>query len=568
MLAITDSVLYEALPYALVAFALVLTYRYLKLIDLTFAASFVAGPAIAGSLLVQGGSFGPALLAALAVSAALACVTLSLMWALELDGLLAGLLTSFGGVAVALIFTQGTLSLHEITTPFDALKTIDYPLVDGTLPLHPSQIGVFLAVVLLLKIVVDRFLDSELGLAFRAMEDDRSRSFLLPSIGVSELRMLAIGVVSGNMLCAAAGMMVMLKEGQVTAGRGFDVLISIIAAYLLGIVLFERRASREGSILARWIARIAVFRPSTAAFLGLLFYFILLSLVARTDLPSSTSRLFMLGLIVASFVAGRWRDIVSRWTLAKGNRTYLVPPSAPFEAISVNISYPGYPNPARIVRDLNLQVPPHTVVQLRGPNGAGKSTLLKFLAGLLPGEGTVNVPSRNAARRRRVAGRRVFVGYVSQDAWLASSSTLTVQENLALFKAGPRARFWKNWKPAPAASTASAIAALVAKAGDVPAGQLSGGQRQVLNIAGLIVRPDPPDVILLDEPLTHLDEENAIACVELIERMAKEDRVIVIVQHDISAPITIHASSAQSALEQAVSTVIDIESLQSLSSGE
>jgi energy-coupling factor transporter ATP-binding protein EcfA2 len=67
----------------------------------------------------------------------------------------------------------------------------------------------------------------------------------------------------------------------------------------------------------------------------------------------------------------------------------------------------------------------------------------------------------------------------------------------------------------------------------MPARALSGGQRQAVAISAMVLRPHAPSVILFDEPLTHLDEANALACVELIEMLASRGHTMVIVQHDI-----------------------------------
>jgi putative ABC transport system permease protein len=322
MTPLLDGILFEALPYTLVALGVVLTFRYLRLIDLTFTASFVLGPAMAGALMLNGTPFALAILGGLGAVAVLAAVTIALMWLLELDGLLASLLTSFAGFSVALLFTQGTLSLHGVPTPLDALKEFDFPWVAGNIPLHPAQIGLFALLVILTKLAVDRYLGSELGLAFRAMEDERSRESLLPSIGISHWRMLLGGVVAGNVLCSVSGMLVMLKEGQVTATRGFDVFLAVIAAYLLGMVLFERRPMRveRGRRFGRLWRGIAVFKPTTAAVLGLLFYFGLLAAVARLDVPASVPRLIMIALIVVSFLVTRWPDIAARLDNNTGGR--------------------------------------------------------------------------------------------------------------------------------------------------------------------------------------------------------------------------------------------------------
>lgn len=560
MVGFVDNVLFEALPYALVAFGVVLTFRYLRLVDLTFAASFVLGPAAAGALMLGGAPFVLSILTGLALVAVLAAVTIGLMWLLELDGLLASLLTSFGGFSVALLFTQGTLSLHAINTPMDALKAFDFPWVIGNIPLHPSQIGLFALLLVLAKISLDRFLASELGLAFRAMEDERSRESLLASIGISHWRMLAGGLLFGNILCAIAGILVMFKEGQVTATRGFDVFLAVIAAYLFGTVLFERRLVRaDNGGRLDLLRAVAVCKPTTAAVLGLLFYFALLAGVSRLDVPASVPKLVMIGLVIASFLMTRWSDIASRLALSRMNRSTTVAPDAPFEATDVSVDYPGFPKPVSVIRNAHFRLGPSTATQIRGPNGSGKSTLLRFLSGRLDGKGHVIVPSVVNAQ---CVNREQMVGYISQDAQLGSCATLSVPENLALFNTNYAKSPWRRWKSPPESKLPKPVRSLLEAANGIPARFLSGGQRQVLGISAMIVREDAPRVVLFDEPLTHLDEPNAAACVELMERLLAEGRTLLVVQHDIEPGVVYGNSLARTRLAHLMKEAIDLSAIQ------
>jgi putative ABC transport system permease protein len=564
VLAFLDSVAYEALPYALVGLGIILTYRYLRLIDLTFAASFVVGPAVTGAMLVNNTPFIPALLVGIAVVLCLAAATLALMRFFEIDGLLAGLLSSFGGFAIALLFTQGTLSLHSVRTPFDTLKAIDYPWVDGVLPLHPAQIAIILVLVTAAKFAVDRFLGSELGLAFRAMEDERSRGFLIASAGLSEGRLVAIGVTAGNFLCGVAGVLVMLKEGQITANRGFDAVIVVIAAYLLGHLLFERRPqkARDAHPVAKALTSVALFKPTGATILGLLFYFVLLAAVSRTALPASAPRLLMLAIIVFSFATIRWSDILADRQRAAADYSYLVPSTNPFHVENVNVDYPAYPTPSLVIRNAQIEVAPGSVVHLQGPNGSGKSTLLRYFAGLTPGRGKILVPMEGIHESRLIADRKSVIGYISQEAHLATSAVLTVDENLALFRIGSKASSWRPWTPDTDGRLPAPVSLLFERARGTAAGALSGGQRQLLSLAALMVRPAPPPVILFDEPLTHLDETNAAACLDLIERLSSQGRTLIFVQHDIASPATTALSDSRARLARLITRSIDLAAIQ------
>lgn len=121
---------------------------------------------------------------------------------------------------------------------------------------------------------------------------------------------------------------------------------------------------------------------------------------------------------------------------------------------------------------------------LVGPNGAGKSTLLSILAGALAAsEGRVE--SVEPAPR---------AGWVPQRP--AQYARLTARENLELF-----ARLERLAEPARAARRLLARVDLADD--DLPAGRLSGGNQQRLNLA--IALLGDPDVLLLDEPSASLD---------------------------------------------------------------
>jgi putative tryptophan/tyrosine transport system permease protein len=294
VLTLTDYSLFDALPYGLMALGLVLTFRYLRIVDLTFAASFVLGPAVVAKLMLDGWSFWPSLGLAVVSTSAVTLVTLYLLIILRLDALLSGLIASFIGYALALLFTRGTLSLSGIDSPLRALQSYDLQWVNGVAPLHPSQIILFAVLIFVAKAAISIFLSSEAGVAYRALEDERSSSTLLPSIGLAPDRFVAAGIMVANWLAMGSGILVALRENQVTAQRGFDALISIIAAYLLGIGIFERRTRMWTESHKRGLTSIAHhlqrFSPSTAALLGLLLYFFILQGVSRFDVPASVPK--------------------------------------------------------------------------------------------------------------------------------------------------------------------------------------------------------------------------------------------------------------------------------------
>jgi len=157
-----------------------------------------------------------------------------------------------------------------------------------------------------------------------------------------------------------------------------------------------------------------------------------------------------------------------------------------------------------------------------GPNGAGKTTLLRVLAGLLrPDAGTVRIGGALLARGE--ASHRGRVGLISHHSLLYDG--LTAAENLAFY-----ARLYGLAEPHAAAARALEGVGLAARAGD-RAGTFSRGMVQRLAIARALLHD--PDVMLLDEPFSGLDQRAAGALRALLGRLRAERRTMVLVTHNL-----------------------------------
>ena len=157
-----------------------------------------------------------------------------------------------------------------------------------------------------------------------------------------------------------------------------------------------------------------------------------------------------------------------------------------------------------------------------GPNGAGKTTLLRVLAGLLePDSGSVRFSG--AALVRGDAPHRRRVGLISHHSLLYDG--LTAAENLVFY-----ARLYSLAEPKAAAAGALAGVGLEGRAGD-PVGTFSRGMVQRLAIARALLHD--PDVMLLDEPFSGLDQRAAATLRALLSRLRAERRTMVLVTHNI-----------------------------------
>lgn len=168
---------------------------------------------------------------------------------------------------------------------------------------------------------------------------------------------------------------------------------------------------------------------------------------------------------------------------------------------------------------------------IAGPNGAGKTTLISTLAGLLrPAAGHVELDGErlDAWAPARLARRRALMPQSTHDAF--SATVLDV----VLLNRYPYISGW-GWEAesdraaAHAALQALSLGSLAAR--DVLS--LSGGERQRVSLAAALSQGAP--LLLLDEPLAHLDWHHQIDCLTaLVSWMKGEPRTIVFSCHDLN----------------------------------
>jgi heme exporter protein A len=170
------------------------------------------------------------------------------------------------------------------------------------------------------------------------------------------------------------------------------------------------------------------------------------------------------------------------------------------------------------VREVSLEVSGGEFVLLVGHNGAGKTTLIRVLAGLLkPSAGTV---SRSGA-----------IGMVAHSSMLYDA--LTARENLAFY-----ARLHGRNDP-------TLVAGLLEKMGLTPhgdrrVGAFSRGMIQRLSIARALL-PDP-DVLLLDEPLTGLDDAASVIVRDVLSDLRARGRAVVVATHQLPELVDLASS--------------------------
>jgi iron complex transport system ATP-binding protein len=182
-----------------------------------------------------------------------------------------------------------------------------------------------------------------------------------------------------------------------------------------------------------------------------------------------------------------------------------------------------------LCRDLDLAIAAGECWGILGGNGSGKTTLLHTLAGLRPADnGKILLDGAPLAQlhRRTVAQRLGLLLQDSQDPFPAS-----VWET-ALSGRHPHLGRWQSETPQDHARVRDALATMELGGMEERSIQsLSGGERRRLAIATLLTQD--PALLLLDEPLNHLDLRHQQALLQHLRRLCDErDKGVAMVLHD------------------------------------
>ncbi|HET6653540.1 MAG TPA: ABC transporter ATP-binding protein [Nocardioides sp.] len=191
------------------------------------------------------------------------------------------------------------------------------------------------------------------------------------------------------------------------------------------------------------------------------------------------------------------------------------------EVRDVSHSYATGAAERRVLADVAVTLPERRVGVI-GANGSGKSTFARLLNGLVvPTSGRVVVDGFDTRSHGKEVRRRVGFCFTDPDAQIVMP---TVAEDIAF---GLRRRGLSR------ADVAARVAAALSAYGldghaDHPAHLLSGGQKQLLALASVLVTE--PSVLVMDEPTTLLDLRNASMIASVVAELPQQ---VVLVTHHL-----------------------------------
>lgn len=200
-------------------------------------------------------------------------------------------------------------------------------------------------------------------------------------------------------------------------------------------------------------------------------------------------------------------------------------------ALSTRELVAGYERDLPIVRGIDFAVAPGELVVVLGPNGAGKSTFVKAIAGTVPVfGGSITLGTSDITEvpaHEKIARGLAFVPQTEN-----IFATLTIFENLEL-AADILPRHLRRERIA----RIEAMFPDLATRPGLRAGQLSGGQRQMLAVARALIVD--PQVLILDEPSAGLSPRIVGEVFANLSRINRAGVTIILVEQNVKAALAI-----------------------------
>ncbi|ADH98252.1 ABC transporter permease [Salisediminibacterium selenitireducens] len=289
----------SGLIYALMALGVYLSFRVLDFPDLTVDGSFVTGAAVAAVMIVNGQS--PVLATAVAIAAGFLAgsVTGLLHTKGKINPLLSGILMMIALYSINLrIMGRSNVPLLNESTFFtqvrefwasSGLDGFFNSLLGSTgVSATPRTWGILftgLLIIIIVKLLLDFFLKTEVGLAVRATGDNKK---MIRSFSANTDHLYIIGLGLSNALVAFSGALIAQVGGFADVGMGIGMIIIGLASVIIGEALFGTKT---------------IARVTFAVIGGAVIYRIVVTLALRVDfLDTGDMKLITALIVIAALV--------------------------------------------------------------------------------------------------------------------------------------------------------------------------------------------------------------------------------------------------------------------------
>ncbi|MBD8042341.1 ABC transporter permease [Arthrobacter sp. Sa2BUA2] len=271
------------LIYAVMALGVYLTFRILDFPDLTVDGSFTTGAAVAAVMIINGAPPLAATAAAFGAGLLAGCITGLLHTKGKINGLLAGILTMIA------LYSINLRIMGKANLPLLREDTLISPLRDNGYLGGAVAIAVFALLAIGVKLFLDWFLHTDLGLAMQATGDNQE---MIRSFGVSTDRMKILGLAVSNGFVALCGALIAQYQGFADIGMGIGLILVGLASVIIGQAVFGSRL---------------IVISTLAVILGSIVYRIVIALALQVGFNPSDMKLISAVLVVVALVLPQWK---------------------------------------------------------------------------------------------------------------------------------------------------------------------------------------------------------------------------------------------------------------------
>lgn len=240
----------QGLLFALVAMGVYITYKILDFPDLSVDGTFPLGASISAALLINGVNPWVSILIATIGGAIAGSITGFLHVKLKISNLMSGILVMMGLYSVNLrIMGKSNIPLFNTNYIFKSTAV--------------NSIFIILAIVVVVKIILDLFLKTKAGFLLTAVGDNEQ---VVSSLGVNKNLVKVLGLAISNGLVSLAGALTAQHQGFADVTMGTGIVVMGLAAVIIGVSIFGKLSfikvtslSIFGAIIYKLVIAIALW---------------------------------------------------------------------------------------------------------------------------------------------------------------------------------------------------------------------------------------------------------------------------------------------------------------------
>lgn len=228
-----EGIFVDGLIFSIMVMGILISFRIMDFADLTCEGSVAAGAAIATVHIVNGGSIFVALVLAFLVGCIAGAVTAVIHNKFKIPGLLAGILTMtmLYSINLRIMGNRANVPLLKSVTYFDK--------IEETFSFLPSSVASLIGiviVVLIIKVIIDVFFRTDLGLSLGALGGNE-QMVISQGINPDYLKIMGIGLSNG--LIALSGGLLAQYQGFADGNLGQGMIVQGLAGIMIGEFLFS-----------------------------------------------------------------------------------------------------------------------------------------------------------------------------------------------------------------------------------------------------------------------------------------------------------------------------------------